>query len=88
MTIEVTDLNDNAPVFTSAVQCKLDENQTSAYSAAATDANAGTTLLYFLSGPDAALFDIDVPTGAVTFKVAPISKLPQMPVRTMSMMSW
>ena len=54
----------------------MPENQTPAYTASATDADAGTTLTYSLSGTDAALFNIDAATGAVTFKAAPNFEAP------------
>jgi len=71
VTISVLDQNDNAPVFTSGAAATVTENQTAAYTAIATDADAGTTLTYTLSGADAALFDVDSATGVVTFKSAP-----------------
>lgn len=69
--ITVTDQNDNAPVFTSEATASVSENQTAAYTAAVTDADAGSTFSFSLSGADAALFDIDAVTGVVTFKVVP-----------------
>lgn len=69
--ITVTDQNDNSPVFTSAASFTVDENQTSAFTAIATDADAGATLSYTLSGADAAAFKIDAASGVVTFVNAP-----------------
>ena len=64
-----------APVITSASSASIAENiapSTPVYSVTATDADAGTTLAYFLSGgADASLFNIDSATGAVTFKTSP-----------------
>ncbi|MBY6142227.1 FG-GAP repeat protein [Leisingera daeponensis] len=68
--VTVTNVNDNAPGFTSGGAASVAENQTAAYTAAAADAD-GDAVSYTLSGTDAALFDIDANTGAVTFKSAP-----------------
>ncbi len=75
VTISVTNENDNAPVFESATAVDAAENQTVAYQASATDED-GDTLTYSISGADAALFDIDAATGAVTFKTAPDFEAP------------
>jgi hypothetical protein len=74
--ITVTDENDNSPVFTSGATASVAENQTSAYDADATDADAGTSLTYSLSGTDAALFNINATTGVVTFISAPDFETP------------
>ena len=74
--ITVTNRNDNSPVFTSGTASSVAENQTAAYTAAASDADAGTALTYSLSGTDAALFNIDAATGVVTFKAAPDFEAP------------
>jgi Ca2+-binding RTX toxin-like protein len=66
----------NAPVFTSGATASVAENQTAAYTAAATDADGGAALVYSLTGTDAALFDIDSATGIVTFKSAPDFETP------------
>ncbi|WP_421894906.1 cadherin repeat domain-containing protein [Marinoscillum sp.] len=70
VTITVTDVDDTAPVFTSALTASFAENGTgTAYTALATDANA---LTYSLgTGNDESLFDIVGSTGVVTFKTAP-----------------
>ncbi len=73
--ITVTNENDNVPVFTSGATASVAENQTSAYTASATDAD-GNQISYSLSGADAALFNIDVNSGGVTFKVAPDFEVP------------
>ncbi|GLQ23912.1 hypothetical protein GCM10007853_17860 [Algimonas ampicilliniresistens] len=73
--ITVTNVNDIAPVFTSAASAVLTEGQTAAFTAQATDVE-GDTLTYALSGVDAALFNIDAATGAVTFKAAPDFEVP------------
>ncbi len=73
--ITVTNDNDNIPVFTSPATANAQENQTAAYMAAATDAD-GDTLVYSLSGTDAALFTIDANTGEVSFMAAPDFEAP------------
>ncbi len=73
--ITVTNENDNIPVFTSPTTANAQENQTVAYEAAATDAD-GDTLVYSLSGTDAALFTIDANTGEVSFMAAPDFEVP------------
>ena len=73
--IRVTNENDNAPTFTSPATANVQENQTAAYMAAATDAE-GDTLVYSLSGTDAALFTIDADTGEVSFMAAPDFEAP------------
>ena len=65
------------PVITSVTTATFAENATGAvYTAAGTDADAGTTLTYALAGTDAALFNINASTGAVTFKAAPNFEAP------------
>ena len=73
--ITVTDVNDNAPVFTSAASASAAENQTAAYTATATDPN-GDTVTYSIGGADAALFTIDPNTGVVAFINAPDFETP------------
>ena len=73
--IRVTNENDNAPVFTSPARVDAAENQFAAYEAAATDAD-GDTLVYSLSGTDAALFTIDADRGEVRFREAPDFEMP------------
>ena len=65
-----------APVFSSGATASLAENTpvtTEAYNATA-DGDTGVT--YTLGGADAARFDIDTATGAVTFKTAPDYEAP------------
>ena len=76
VTITVTDVNDNAPVFTSGTTAEVVENEIAGFTAAAADADAGTTLVFSLSGTDASLFNIDSTTGVVTFKTAPNFEAP------------
>ena len=73
--ITVTNVNDNAPVFTSPATANVEENQTAAYTAVATDAD-GDVLSYSLSGTDAGLFTIDPATGEVSFNEAPDVEAP------------
>ncbi|WP_136417620.1 cadherin domain-containing protein [Herbaspirillum sp. ST 5-3] len=71
VTLTVTNAND-APVVTSAATATVAENAdvaTVVYQATATDAD-GNTVTYSLTGDDAALFDIDAATGAVTLKAS------------------
>jgi hypothetical protein len=66
-----------APVITSAATASFAENATgTVYTAAGTDADAGTTLTYALAGTDVALFNINASTGVVTFKAAPNFEAP------------
>ena len=74
--ISVTNVNE-APTVTSAAAASFAENATgTVYTAAATDPDAGTTLTYSISGADAALFNINATTGAVTFKSSPNYEAP------------
>ena len=75
--ITVTNVNDNAPAFTSPDSASVAENQTLAYTAMAADADAGDVVSYSLSGgADAALFTIDANTGEVRFNEAPDFEAP------------
>ncbi len=74
--ITVTNVNE-APTFTSGAAASVAENATgTVYTAAATDPDAGSTITYSISGADAALFDINATTGAVTFKASPSYETP------------
>ena len=74
--ITVTNVNE-APTVTSAATASFAENGAgTVYTAAATDPDAGTTLTYSISGADAALFNINATTGAVTFKSSPNYEAP------------
>jgi hypothetical protein len=79
LTVTVTALNDNAPVFSSAATFSVAENTTAVGNIHATDADLPpSTLSYSISGgADAALFQVDPVTGVVTFKAAPNFEIPQ-----------
>ncbi|MDQ6437431.1 Ig-like domain-containing protein, partial [Mesorhizobium sp. LHD-90] len=71
---------DEAPVITSdgggaTAAISVPENGTAVTTVVATDANAGTTLLYSLSGADAGKFQISS-TGVLSFVTAPDFELP------------
>nr|WP_277922748.1 FG-GAP-like repeat-containing protein [Synechocystis sp. FACHB-383] len=74
--ISVTNVNE-VPTITSGTTANFAENGTGiAYTVTATDPDAGTTLIYSISGTDSALFDINGGTGAVSFKTAPNFEAP------------
>ncbi|MFN7307498.1 MAG: FG-GAP-like repeat-containing protein, partial [Alphaproteobacteria bacterium] len=76
ITVSVTAEND-APSVTSGGTASFAENGTgTAYQAVGSDPDAGTTLSWTLGGADAALFNINATTGAVTFKAAPNFEAP------------
>jgi hypothetical protein len=75
-TINITDLNDNAPVITSGMAAVAIIEDSGAgqnvYTATSTDADeTGELAIYGLSGTDAALFTIDAVTGVVTLVANP-----------------
>ncbi|MGF1481071.1 MAG: malectin domain-containing carbohydrate-binding protein [Cyanophyceae cyanobacterium] len=77
MSVTVSDVNENesAPTITTADSVTVPENQTEVVDIDATDANGdveGNGLTYQpLSGPDAALFELDPDTGELSFINAP-----------------
>ncbi len=74
--ITVTNVNE-APTVTSAATASFAENGSgTVYTATATDPDAGATLTYSSTGADAALFNINATTGAVTFKSSPNYEAP------------
>ena len=75
VTITVSNINDNDPVFTSPATAGVAENQLSAYTARAGDAD-GDPLSYSLSGADAARFTINPNTGVISFAAAPDFEAP------------
>ena len=71
VTINVNNLNDNAPVYTAATSLNASENQTSAFTVTATDAD-GDALTYAISGgADKDSFSINSTSGVVVFNTAP-----------------
>ena len=74
--ITVTNVNE-APAITSGAAASFAENAAgTVYTVAATDPDAGATLTYSLTGADAARFNINATTGAVTFKSSPNYEAP------------
>jgi VCBS repeat-containing protein len=72
VTVTVTNVNE-APVVTSAATATVAENavtSTVIYTATSSDVDAGDSATYSLGGTDAAAFNIDAATGAVTLKAA------------------
>jgi len=65
-----------APVVTNAATFSVVENTTSAFTATATDSDAGDTLTFSLTGTDASLFAIDSSSGVVSFVGAPDFEMP------------
>ena len=79
ITVTVADVNE-APTFASAsVNIDTDENDASFVHIvnAADDPDQGETLTYQLSGDDAAAFDFDAATRALSFKATPDYESPQ-----------
>ena len=71
ITVTVTDVNE-PPVINSEATASVVEGTTTVLTVTATDADAGTTLMYSISGgADAALFTINANSGALTFITAP-----------------
>jgi hypothetical protein len=76
--ITVSNVNES-PTLTSGATANAAENtatSTAIYTTTGTDPDAGTTLTYALGGTDAARFDINTSTGAVSFKAAPNFEAP------------
>jgi VCBS repeat-containing protein len=74
--ITVNNVNE-APVFSSASTVTFAENATgTVYTAIATDADSGSKVSYSIAGADAALFNFNATTGAVSFKAAPNFEAP------------
>ena len=73
ITVTVTDVNDNDPVITSDASISVAENTAATgLTVTATDADAGTTLMYSISGgADRALFTIGETSGVLTYITAP-----------------
>ena len=74
-----------APVFTSADNFSAAENQTAVGTVIATDADAGDTVTYAVTGgDDQTQFQIDPTSGVLTFAASPTTRTPPMTVRTTS----
>ena len=71
LTITVNDLDEEAPVFTSANDVSVDENVSTSeiiYTAIATDVG---TITYSLGGSDAGSFNLEASSGELTFITSP-----------------
>ena len=72
ITVTVTDENDNDPIITSDATASIVEGTAEVLTVTATDADAGTTLTYSISGgADRALFSINRTSGVLTFITVP-----------------
>lgn len=82
LSVAVTNQNDNAPVITTngggtSAALSLAENSTVVTTVGATDADAGTTIVYSIAGgSDASKFTINASTGALSFVTAPDFEAP------------
>ena len=78
ITVTVTNVNEHTPKITSAATASMAEGTTEVMTVAATDADAGTIMIYSISGgADGALFNIEGTSGALTFKNAPDFEAPR-----------
>ncbi|MBF0214077.1 MAG: cadherin domain-containing protein, partial [Magnetococcales bacterium] len=76
VTLVVSDLNET-PGITSGSAASFEENGTgTVYTATASDPDATESLVWSLSGSDAALFAIDAASGAITFLAPPNFEAP------------
>jgi len=69
--INIKNVNEYAPVFTSADTFSVAENQTAVGTVTATDGDTSETLTYSLSGTDASALSINSSSGVITFNTAP-----------------
>ena len=69
--VTVTGINDNDPMLNLNASISVPEGTAVVENVTSTDADAGDSQTYSISGTDAALFDIDPSTGELTFKMAP-----------------
>jgi len=76
MTVNVTDVNDIAPVITSAATANVAENTSSILTVTQTDVDGGTNSYSLVSGADMAKFTINSTTGALSFLTAPDYETP------------
>ena len=70
ITVNITDANDSAPVFTSSATFSVAENQISIGTITTTDPD-NDTVTYSLSGTDASSMSINSSSGVLTFNSAP-----------------
>ena len=70
ITVNIVDVDDVAPVFTSSATFSAAENQTAIGTVTATDADSDT-VSYSLSGTDASSMSINSSSGVLTFNSAP-----------------
>ena|GEM_PF-2044040 len=75
--ITVTDVNDGAPVITSANSANVVENSTAVLTVTSSDADAGDSAIYsIIGGADATLFTVNSASGALQFLKAPDFEAP------------
>jgi ethanolamine utilization protein EutP (predicted NTPase) len=67
ITINISDINDNSPVFTSSATFSAAENQTSIGTVTATDADATDSITFSISGTELSITS----AGVLTFTLAP-----------------
>ena len=67
ITVNVTNLNDNSPAFTSSATFSAAENQTSIGTVTATDGDAGDSVTFTVSGSELLITS----AGVLTFASAP-----------------
>jgi len=68
--INILNINDNSPIFTSASSNSVSENQNFAITLNANDAD-GDSINYSISSADSASFDINISTGVINFNTLP-----------------
>jgi VCBS repeat-containing protein len=79
ISVTVANVNDAAPVFTSAATFNVSENTTTVSTLAATDADSPNLTYTITGGSDAALFSLNPNTGALTLNTAPNFEAPVHP---------
>ena len=70
LTITITDLNDESPIFSSPSEFSVNENQRSIGTVIATDADSDS-IYYSLSGTDASALSIGSSSSVLVFNEAP-----------------
>jgi len=71
LTITINNLDEGAPVFTSATEISVDENTATSAIIYTTTATDGGTITYSLGGTDGNSFDLGTSSGELNFKSAP-----------------